>query len=192
MSTPDQPDDPRKPAWDAVFAYICTLPREGDRPNVVERNAMIWRAVNAALAAIGYPDADQQQAAPAQPEQPLRQRLAEALDATFTSIEDFDAETAADAVYYLVQDELHLAREVACAEQMAVVRAELDARDSDIQQLRKQLAAVPALHRPVQRGAMTICDACSPLRGDGPSRYVLVIYPCPTARALNAKPRPTT
>ncbi|MFJ8437650.1 hypothetical protein [Kitasatospora griseola] len=46
------------------------------------------------------------------------------------------------------------------------------------------LDAVLALHRPVARGAMTICDACSPLRGDGPSRYVLVPHPCPTADAL--------
>ncbi|MFE1321633.1 hypothetical protein [Kitasatospora phosalacinea] len=64
MTAERQAADPRKPAWDAVFAYIRTLPREGDRPDVVERNAMIWRGVNAALVALGYPDADTQEAAP--------------------------------------------------------------------------------------------------------------------------------
>ncbi|KDN86728.1 hypothetical protein [Kitasatospora cheerisanensis] len=54
------------------------------------------------------------------------------------------------------------------------------------------LGTVLALHRPVQRGAMTICDACSPRRGDGPSRYVLVGWPCPTADAINAATLPTT
>lgn len=49
--------DPRQPAWDAVFAYIRTLPRDAPPASVVERNAVIWRAVNAALTAIGYPDA---------------------------------------------------------------------------------------------------------------------------------------
>lgn len=49
--------DPRQPAWDAVFAYIRTLPLEPHRPTAVERNAMIWRAVNAALTAVGYQDA---------------------------------------------------------------------------------------------------------------------------------------
>lgn len=40
----------RQPAYDAVYAYIRTLPRgAGD----VERNAMIWHAVNAALDAAG-------------------------------------------------------------------------------------------------------------------------------------------
>lgn len=66
IATPAQPaPDPRQPAWDAVFAYIRTLPREGERPTVVERNAIIWRAVNAALVAVGYPDEN---------ERPMRQR----------------------------------------------------------------------------------------------------------------------
>lgn len=46
--------DPRQPAWDAVFGYIRTLTRDDLR--VVERNAMIWRGVNAALVALGHPD----------------------------------------------------------------------------------------------------------------------------------------
>ncbi|MFF0389652.1 hypothetical protein ACFYS8_13315 [Kitasatospora sp. NPDC004615] len=58
--------------------------------------------------------------------------------------------------------------------------------------LRAKADDVLALHRPVTRGAMTICDACSPKRGDGPSRHVLVAYPCPTAAVLNAPFLPTT
>ncbi|MCX5209772.1 hypothetical protein OG689_10800 [Kitasatospora sp. NBC_00240] len=56
--TPAPTADPRQPAWDAVFAYIRTLPRDTPRLSVVERNAVIWRAVNAALVALGYPDAE--------------------------------------------------------------------------------------------------------------------------------------
>lgn len=40
----------RKPAYDAVYAYIGTLPPDESRS--VERNARIWRAVNAALNAM--------------------------------------------------------------------------------------------------------------------------------------------
>lgn len=39
----------RRPAYDAVYAYIRTLPREAITYSAVERNAAIWRAVNAAL-----------------------------------------------------------------------------------------------------------------------------------------------
>jgi hypothetical protein len=56
--TPREEADPRQPAWDAVFAYIRTLPRDALPASVVERNAIIWRALNAALTAIGYPDAE--------------------------------------------------------------------------------------------------------------------------------------
>lgn len=77
MTAPEQQAaDPRQPAWDAVFAYIRTLPREGGRPSVVERNAMIWRGVNAALVAVGYPG-EYEQAAPEQAD--LHQRIAEAI-----------------------------------------------------------------------------------------------------------------
>ncbi|MYV77755.1 hypothetical protein GT352_28055 [Streptomyces sp. SID1046] len=41
----------RQPAYDAVFAYIRRLPNR-DHADVV-RNAMIWRAVSAALDAMG-------------------------------------------------------------------------------------------------------------------------------------------
>ncbi|KPC91158.1 hypothetical protein ADL27_31855, partial [Streptomyces sp. NRRL F-6602] len=40
-------DDPRQPAYDAVFAYIPTLPRDFLPATVVDRNAMIWHAVHA-------------------------------------------------------------------------------------------------------------------------------------------------
>lgn len=39
----------RQPAYDAVFAYIRQQPRDFLPATVVDRNAMIWRAVNAAL-----------------------------------------------------------------------------------------------------------------------------------------------
>ncbi|MFF2612311.1 hypothetical protein [Kitasatospora sp. NPDC058046] len=42
--------DPRQPAWDEVYAYIRRLPvRDADL------NALIWRAVDAALIGLGYP-----------------------------------------------------------------------------------------------------------------------------------------
>ncbi|MET9704880.1 hypothetical protein, partial [Streptomyces griseus] len=44
-----QPADPKQPAHDAVFAYIRSQPRDFLPTTVVERNAIIWRAVNAAL-----------------------------------------------------------------------------------------------------------------------------------------------
>lgn len=40
--------DPKQPAYDAVFAYIRSQP-DVVPATVVERNAMIWRAVHAAL-----------------------------------------------------------------------------------------------------------------------------------------------
>ncbi|WP_162602947.1 hypothetical protein [Streptomyces sp. CS090A] len=43
--------DPRQPAYDAVFAYIRSQP-DVLPATVVERNAIIWRAVNAALDAV--------------------------------------------------------------------------------------------------------------------------------------------
>lgn len=47
--------DPRQPAYDAVFAYIRQQPRDFLPVTVVGRNAMIWRAVHAALDAMGVP-----------------------------------------------------------------------------------------------------------------------------------------
>ncbi|MFE2563096.1 hypothetical protein [Streptomyces mirabilis] len=44
----DRPDQ-RLPAYAAVFAYIAQLPTEMAYLNAVARNAMIWRAVHAAL-----------------------------------------------------------------------------------------------------------------------------------------------
>ena len=50
FDTAAQPADPRQPAYDAVSAHIRDL---GDHmpPDPVHRNAMIWRAVHAALGA---------------------------------------------------------------------------------------------------------------------------------------------
>ncbi|MFF7527322.1 hypothetical protein [Streptomyces pseudovenezuelae] len=48
-------DDPRQPAYDAVFAYIRSQPRDFLPTTVVGRNAMIWDAVHAALDAVGVP-----------------------------------------------------------------------------------------------------------------------------------------
>ncbi|MFB9485592.1 hypothetical protein ACFFSH_40495, partial [Streptomyces filamentosus] len=50
FDTTARPTDPRQPAYDAVYAHIREL---GDHmpPNPVHRNAMIWRAVHAALGA---------------------------------------------------------------------------------------------------------------------------------------------
>jgi hypothetical protein len=47
------PTDPRQPAYEAVFAYIQEQPRDFVPTTVVDRNAMIWRAVHAALDAMG-------------------------------------------------------------------------------------------------------------------------------------------
>lgn len=52
--------DFRQPAYDAVFAYIRQQPRDFLPTTVVERNAMIWHAVHAALDAMGVPSSDQQ------------------------------------------------------------------------------------------------------------------------------------
>ncbi|HEY8985714.1 MAG TPA: hypothetical protein VIU15_39855 [Streptomyces sp.] len=77
MTDPTEPTlptgDPRQPAHDAVFAFIRSLGEELPT-NLVGRNAMIWRAVNAALDAM---------AAPAPPAAPsaLRTRIAAAIRA---------------------------------------------------------------------------------------------------------------
>lgn len=47
--------DPRQPAYDAVFAYIRQQPRDFLPTTVVDRNAMIWHAVHAALDAMNVP-----------------------------------------------------------------------------------------------------------------------------------------
>jgi hypothetical protein len=52
---PVEVQDPRQPAYDAVFAYIRQQPRDFLPTTVVERNAVIWSAVHAALDAIGFP-----------------------------------------------------------------------------------------------------------------------------------------
>lgn len=49
--------DPKQPAYDAVYGYIRSLPDEGLNAlpsSVVERNAVIWHAVHAALDAVGF------------------------------------------------------------------------------------------------------------------------------------------
>ncbi|MFJ9234119.1 hypothetical protein ACIRJ3_03930 [Streptomyces anulatus] len=53
-----QPADPKQPAYDAVFAYIRSQPHDILPATVVERNAMIWRAVHAALNAAPPAPAD--------------------------------------------------------------------------------------------------------------------------------------
>ncbi|MEU6597898.1 hypothetical protein [Streptomyces flaveolus] len=45
----DRAADGRQPAYDAVFAYIRQQPHDFLPTNVVDRNAMIWHAVHAAL-----------------------------------------------------------------------------------------------------------------------------------------------
>ena len=50
--------DPRQAAYDAVFAYIRTQPRDFLPATVIDRNAMIWHAVHAALDAVGIPRLD--------------------------------------------------------------------------------------------------------------------------------------
>lgn len=53
--------DPRQPTYDAVFAYIHSQPRDFLPTTVVDRNAMIWHAVHAALDAMGVPSKEVQQ-----------------------------------------------------------------------------------------------------------------------------------
>lgn len=62
---------PQQPAYNAVYAYIRTLPVDFLPTTVVDRNAMIWHAVNAAL------DRQQQPTAMTGPE--LREQLGQAL-----------------------------------------------------------------------------------------------------------------
>lgn len=50
-ATEPEPPADRQPAYDAVFAYIRTLPRDFLPATIVDRNAMIWQAVNIALGA---------------------------------------------------------------------------------------------------------------------------------------------
>lgn len=50
-----QHEDFRQPAYDAVFAYIRQQPLDFLPTTVVDRNAMIWHAVHAALDAVGVP-----------------------------------------------------------------------------------------------------------------------------------------
>lgn len=152
--------------------------------------------------------APEQPAAPVQPPADLRHRIAQALmswnshnsspahatlrqPATVTA----NAYSRADAVLAVVEPELAALRAevrtlttVARSNGEAYKGAVLDCEqaDTELAALREQLAEARSLHRPVQRGALTICDACSPKRGDGPTRYVLVGYPCPTADVLTA------
>jgi hypothetical protein len=49
--------DPRQASYDAVFAYIRQQPRDFLPTTVVDRNAMIWHAVHAALDAANVPKA---------------------------------------------------------------------------------------------------------------------------------------
>lgn len=57
--TAGEQQDFRQPAYDAVFAYIRQQPRDFLPTTVVDRNAMIWHAVHAALDAMGVPAAEQ-------------------------------------------------------------------------------------------------------------------------------------
>lgn len=131
MTAPEQQaTDPRQPAWDAVFAYIRTLSRDALPGSIVERNAVIWRAVNAALVALGYPDADTQHAAPEQAD--LHQRLETALrpvrwvaftaDDGHRATRDASPEELAAAVLAALQPEL--AELAALREQLAAAQAE--------------------------------------------------------------------
>ncbi|MFF7476631.1 hypothetical protein [Streptomyces sp. NPDC008092] len=52
------PGDPRQSAYDAVFAYIRQQPVDFLPTTVVERNAILWHAVHAALDAVGIPRKD--------------------------------------------------------------------------------------------------------------------------------------
>lgn len=47
--------DPRQAAYDAVFAHLRKQPVDFMPATVVDRNAMIWHAVHAALDAVGVP-----------------------------------------------------------------------------------------------------------------------------------------
>lgn len=57
--------NPKQPAFDAVFAYIRQQPRDFLPTRIVDRNAMIWHAVHAALDAV-LPATDSQAAVRAQ------------------------------------------------------------------------------------------------------------------------------
>jgi len=59
--TADDGQDPRQPAYDAVFAYIRSQPVDFLPATVVDRNAMIWHAVHAALDAVGVPGPAEQE-----------------------------------------------------------------------------------------------------------------------------------
>jgi hypothetical protein len=50
------------------------------------------------------------------------------------------------------------------------------------------LAAVRALHQPMERGPFTICAHCSGWDGKWRCRGVVTDYPCPTVRALDDPP----
>ncbi|MFJ4837144.1 hypothetical protein [Streptomyces sp. NPDC088746] len=51
-----EPTDPKQPAYDAVFAYLRSQPVDFMPLTVVDRNAMIWHAVHAALDAAPGPE----------------------------------------------------------------------------------------------------------------------------------------
>ncbi|MFE6931781.1 hypothetical protein ACFVDT_07090 [Streptomyces sp. NPDC057699] len=59
LHTEEQPDtatDSKQPAYDAVFAYLRSQPVDFMPLTVVDRNAMIWHAVHAALDAAPGPE----------------------------------------------------------------------------------------------------------------------------------------
>ena len=60
VETPAPTEDPRQPAYDAVFAFIREQPHDFLPATVVARNALIWRAVHAALDAMGVPKSEKE------------------------------------------------------------------------------------------------------------------------------------
>lgn len=80
----EQPD-PRQPAFDAVFAYIRRQPVDFLPATVVDRNAMIWHAVDAALNAT--PDGRCVSSGSAEGDRiPLDNLTSDALDALYDRI----------------------------------------------------------------------------------------------------------
>ncbi|MFD4569351.1 hypothetical protein ACFWOX_33940 [Streptomyces sp. NPDC058467] len=81
-------------------------------------------------------------------------------------------EEALDLVTYLTQMRLERGDQLPAA----VPSATTDRTD---------VAAVRALHQPMQRGPFTICAHCSGWDGEWRCLGVVTNYPCPTLRALN-------
>ncbi|TXS50150.1 hypothetical protein [Streptomyces sp. t39] len=95
----------------------------------------------------------------------------------------------AGAYYLRFENDGHSEDSTAAADEaLNIIKPELDRLRAELDQARRQVAAVRNLHTPVLVNGKPWCDACSVRRSTGPrtSEWVAFIpHPCPTLDALD-------